>query len=133
MQAATSEFRDKKEVEFDPWAEAARNLPRAESVSQAQIAKIEANLEQKLTKRLQTAVDETDVSMAPTLEPRVVQLEQQIAALQNRSGVIESKVDYIHSQVEQQATKFEATLDTKLSEQMQRIEALIVKRARSNE
>ena len=133
VQAATSEFRDKKEVEFDPWAEAARNLPRAEGVSQAQIAKIEANLEQKLTKRPQTAVDETDVSMTPTLEPRVVQLEQQIAALQTRSSVIENKVDYIHTQVEQQSSKFEAALDTKLSEQMQRIEALIVKRARSNE
>ena len=133
VQAATSEFKEKREVEFDPWAEAARNLPRNDSVSPAQIAAIEANLEQKLTKRLQTAAEETDVSMTPTLEPRVVQLEQQIAALQSRSGVIENKVDYLHKQVDQQSMKFEAALDTKLSEQMQRIEALIVKRARSNE
>lgn len=132
-QAAASEFRDKKETEFDPWAEAAKSLPRSEGVSHAQIATIEANLEQKLNKRFQIAAEEADVSMAPTLEPRVAQPEQQIAALQNRSGVIENKLDYVHQQVEQQSSKFEAALDTKLSEQMQRIESLIIKRARSNE
>ena len=90
-------------------------------------------MEQKLTKRFQTAAEESDVSMSAPLEPRVAQLEQQLAALQTRSGVIETKVDYVHKQVEQQSSKFEAALDSKLSEQMQRIEALIIKRARSNE
>lgn len=132
VQASSGEFKEKKEPEFDPWAEAARNLPRTESVSQAQLATIEANLEHKLAKKFQAA-DEMDVSMASPLEPRVAQLEQQIAALQTRSGVIENKVDYVHKQVEQQSSKFEAALDSKLSDQMQRIEALITKRARSHE
>ena len=133
VQASNVEFREKKDIEFDPWAEAASRLPRQESVTHAQIATIEANLEQKLTKRFQTAAEESDVSMSAPLEPRVAQLEQQLAALQTRSGVIETKVDYVHKQVEQQSSKFEAALDSKLSEQMQRIEALIIKRARSNE
>ena len=128
-QASTGEFKDKKEAEFDPWAEAARSLPRNEGVSQAQLATLEANLEQKLSKKLHSA-EESDVAMAAPLEPRVA---QQLAALQTRSGVIESKVDYVHQQVEQQSAKFEAALDSKLSDQMQRIEALITKRARSHE
>ena len=132
VQASAGEFRE-KEPEFDPWAEAARSLPRQEGVSSAQIATIEANLEQKLAKKFQVASDEADVAMTQPLEPRVAQLEQQIAALQTKSGVIENKVDFVHKQVEQQSNKFEAALDSKLSEQMQRIEALIVKRARSQE
>ena len=131
-QASSGEFKDKKEADFDPWAEAARSLPRNEGVSQAQLATLEANLEQKLSKKFHNA-EENDVAMAAPLEPRVAQLEQQLAALQTRSGVIESKVDYVHQQVEQQSTKFEAALDSKLSDQMQRIEALITKRARSHE
>ena len=103
-----------------------------EGVSQAQLATLEANLEQKLSKKFHNA-EENDVAMAAPLEPRVAQLEQQLAALQTRSGVIESKVDYVHQQVEQQSTKFEGALDSKLSDQMQRIEALITKRARSHE
>ena len=132
VQASIGEFKGKKEPEFDPWAEAAKSLPRADVVSQAQIASIEANLEQKLSKKLQHS-EESDVSMTAALEPRVAQLEQQLATLQTRSGVIENKVDYVHQQVEQQSSKFEAALDSKLSEQMQRIEALITKRARSHE
>ena len=132
VQAAAGEFKDKKEADFDPWAEAARSLPRQDGVSQAQLATIEANLEQKLVKKFKPT-EEPDVAMSSPLEPRVQQLEQQIAALQTRSGVIENKIDYVHTQVEQQSSKFEAALDSKLSDQMQRIEALITKRARSHE
>ena len=131
-QVAKGDFQDKRESDFDPWAEAARHLPRKDGVSQAQIANIEANLEHKLSKRFQVN-EEADVAMSSSLEPRVVQLEQQLAELQARSGVIENKVDYVHKQVEQQSSKFEAALDSKLSEQMLRIEALITKRARSHE
>ena len=132
-QASIKEFRDKQPVEeFDPWADAAKKLPRSDTVSQAQLATIEANVEHRVVQKIQ-AQQETDVAMNPSLEPRVQQLEQQLANLQARSGVIETKVDYLHQQVEQQATKFETALDSKLSEQMLRIEALMTKRARSHE
>ena len=132
VQASKADFRPKPPaVEFDPWAEAAKQLPRQEHVSKAQLAAIEANLEDRVVKKLQAQADQVDEAMAPALEPRVAQLEQQLASLQTRSGVMENKMDFLHQQLDQQTSKLEATLDTKLSEQMQRIESLIVKRARS--
>ena len=71
--------------------------------------------------------------MGNSLEPRVTYLEQQLASLQTKSGLIENKVDHLHQQVDQQSKKFEAALDSKLSEQMQRIEALMSKRSRAHE
>ena len=88
-------------------------------------------VEERVVKKIQAQVEQPDVQMAPSLEPRVTQLEQQLAALQTKSGVIENKVDFLHQQVEQQSSKFESSLDHKLAEQMERIEALMSKRARS--
>ena len=132
VQASKAEFRAKApDMEFDPWAAAAKQLPRQENVSKAQLAAIEATVEERVVKKIQAQVEQPDVQMAPSLEPRVTQLEQQLAALQTKSGVIENKVDFLHQQVEQQSSKFESSLDHKLAEQMERIEALMSKRARS--
>jgi hypothetical protein len=97
------------------------------------LANIEATVEHRVLQKLQSTQDEGDVPMSSTLEPRVAQLEQQIATLQSKSVIIENKVDHLHHQVETQTSKFESALDSKLSEQMARIEALMSKRARQNE
>ena len=56
-----------------------------------------------------------------------------MAQLQHRSVQLDDKVDYLHKQVESQTSKFESALDSKLAEQMHRIEMLMTKRARSHE
>ena len=133
-QTSIKEFKDRApEVDFDPWAEAARKLPRSDNMSATQLASIEANVEQKVMQRLQDHQEGNDVAMGNSLEPRVSYLEQQLASLQTKSGLIENKVDHLHQQVDQQSKKFEAALDNKLSEQMQRIEALMSKRSRAHE
>jgi len=133
-QTSVKEFKERAhDLEFDPWAEAARKLPRNDHVSSAHIASIEANVEQTVMQRIQEQQDGNDVAMGSSLEPRVTYLEQQLASLQTKSGQIEHKVDHLHQQVDQQSKKFEAALDNKLSEQMQRIEALMSKRSRAHE
>ena len=74
-----------------------------------------------------------DEHMTPSMEPRLLALEQQMAQLQKHSTQLDGKVDYLHKQVEHQAAKFESSLDSKLQDQMHRIEMLMTKRARSNE
>lgn len=133
-QASVKEFKERSvDHDFDPWAEAARKLPRSDNVTSTQLASIEAKLEQKVMQRLQDQQDVNDVAMGSSIEPRVTYLEQQLASLQSKSNHIETKVDHLHQQVDQQAKKFETALDNKLSEQMQRIEALMSKRSRAHE
>ena len=120
------------EPEFDPWADAAKLLPRADNISTAQLASMEASVEQRVMKKIQDQQQEVDINMSSAWEPRVAQLEQQLTAMQNRSTMVEGKLDMLHRQVDAQASKFEQALDCKLSDQMARIEALINKRARSS-
>ena len=120
----------------DPWAEAAARLPSARSeliVSNHQISQIERSIEEKLTKKM---VSE-DVQMDPALEPRVKDLEEKIAKIAEvqqqqhvQTNSIATQVQSIQSQVEKQSKEFQAHLDSKLETQMNKIEALLTKRAR---
>jgi hypothetical protein len=56
-----------------------------------------------------------------------------MAQLQQRPVQLDNKVEFLHQQVEHQSAKFGLALDSKLSEQMHRIEMLMTMRARSQE
>ena len=120
----------------DPWAEAAARLPSVRSeltVSNHQILQIEKSLEEKLTKKMGSE----DVQMDPALEPRVKDLEEKLARIADvqqqqhaQTSSIATQVQSIQSQVEKQSKDFQAHLDSKLETQMNKIEALLTKRAR---
>lgn len=135
-QASTKERRSQVQDEVfhnDPWAESARQLTRKNDPSAAQWSALEATIDQKIAQRLESQPSDKDESMLPTVEPRLQVLEQQVAQLQQRSVQLDGKVDYLHQQVECQTKQFETALDTKLAEQMHRIEMLMTKRARNQE
>ena len=124
------------EEEWDPWAPAAAKLQsnRAE-VSQAQLQSIEASLEQKLTAKLARTDGDTDMEQG--MEGRMNALEAQMHSMQQvqqqqqaHTQSLGVKVDQIKTELDVQSSKFQTHLDDKLSEQMQRIEALFAKRHR---
>ena len=114
----------------DPWAEPARQLSRT---GDSVLTNLDQTIEQKISQQLDARSGDKDDPMVPSVEPRIAALEQQMAQLQQRSVQLDGKVDYLHQQVESQAAKFEHALDTKLADQMHRIEMLMTKRARSHE
>ena len=117
----------------DPWAESAQKLHRKPEVTTAQLSTLEASIDRKIMQQLEQKLADQDEQMQPSVEPRLQALEQQMAQLQKHSVQLDGKVDFLHQQVEQQAAKFESSLDSKLQDQMHRIEMLMTKRARSNE
>lgn len=122
--------------DWDPWAAAAATLPANRvDVSQAQLRSIEASLEQKLTAKLSRTDGDTD--MEPGIDNRLTVLESQMKSMQqvqqtqqSQTQALSSKVDQIKNELDVQSSKFQTHLDDKLSEQMQRIEALFAKRHR---
>eukprot|EP00435_Cladocopium_sp_Y103_P051551 s1144_g16.t1 len=116
----------------DPWAAAAQALPSSKmnDTVHAKLASFEAALDQKMQDRLQQSLPD-DVPMVPDHEPRLAAMEKQIAQLQAHSGSLDQKVDQIQRQVEMQSANFSNALDSKLSEQMAKIEALMNKRSRT--
>ena len=124
----------------DPWAEAASQLPHVKrgeiGLTAQQIAQIESNLEKKIHESKSSGTDE-DVTMAPSLEPRVKQLESQIAQIvdaqksqQSQTIGLTSQVQGLQMQVERQSKEFQSHLDSKMESQMAKIEALLSKRMR---
>ena len=104
-------------------------------MSQAQLRSIEASLEQKLTAKLSRTDGDTD--MEPGMDNRLTVLESQMKSMQqvqqtqqSQTQALSSKVDQIKNELDVQSSKFQTHLDDKLSEQMQRIEALFAKRHR---
>ena len=116
----------------DPWADSAMKLRKLE-VTAAQLSALEATIDQKISHQLGNKMQDHDEQMPPTIEPRIQALEQQMAQLHQRSIQLDGRVEYLHQQVEHQSAKFESALDSKLQDQMHRIEMLMTKRARSTE
>ena len=127
-------------VHHDPWAEAASKLPHVQrgeiGLTAQQIAQIETNLEKKMQESRSSHSDE-DVNMSPTLEPRVKQLESQIAQIvdaqksqQSQTSNLSSQVQGLQTQVDRQSKESQAHLDNKMESQMAKIEALLSKRMR---
>eukprot|EP00438_Fugacium_kawagutii_P016458 Skav207248 [mRNA] locus=scaffold523:674131:678772:- [translate_table: standard] len=115
----------------DPWAEAAKQLPSRNS-SSIQMAAIEVQ------HHVQQLKGDDDDSMQPAAwEPRMQQLEQQIAQLHagqqsmtQQAASFEQKLEYLNQNMEHHVKQFSHTVDNKLTEQMGRLEALLEKRLR---
>lgn len=120
----------------DPWAEAAARLPSVRNdhvLTSQQLHQIEQSLEQKLTKK----VMQEDVAMDQAWEPRVRELEEKIAKIVDvqqaqsaQTNAVAQQVQNVQAQVERQSREFQTHLDSKLEDQMGKIEALLTKRAR---
>ena len=100
---------------WDPWANAAKQLPRANSSNQASsVAAIEQVVEERVLAKLQPRED-------VVADVRTQQVASEVETLQNQ-------VEGYHGAVQ---SCIEKCIDSKLSEQMQRIEALLSKRPRN--
>lgn len=120
--------------QHDPWKQYKPSTSVAQAASspaitQAQLAKIEENV----TKKVQAGLTqkEEDIPMQDTqTNSRICQLEQQMKAVTSQSQHIEEKIGSMQHQIDQQSVQFKQTLEQQLGEQMNRIEALLVKRVR---
>ena len=134
----------------DPWAPRQSTQTRAISVSQ--IAAIETSVQRKVLETLQhnRSADE-DTEMKDTNDQRVQQLQTQVQKLTDNMASLSSSMNSFHNQqqhvntqlstqigtiknqVEKQHVSMQSMLDTKMEEQMNRIEALLTKRAKHGE
>ena len=124
-------------LQADPWKPTTDQNRRpvgpsiaATGATPAQLAALEQSLEQKLLAAIHTHKGDGDVSMDNAgMEHRVTTMENQLQQLQSNQQGMDSKISQIQIQVEHQAQRFESSLDSKLQDQMDRIEHLMRKRA----
>eukprot|EP00438_Fugacium_kawagutii_P011043 Skav217110 [mRNA] locus=scaffold1627:189603:194675:- [translate_table: standard] len=108
----------------DPWAAAASHLPRAQAITQSHLEQLEARLEQKIAQM----PDQADAPMDGSWEPRVKQLEEQMAALASAQHQQAAQTQSLKNQIDAQSKAFQHHLDSSLSQQMERIDQLLEKR-----
>ena len=134
----------------DPWQ---TSPSTGQSISQSQVAKIEANVEKKILATIQerserntssTAEDaamETQDDRITALEAKFAELSDNVQAIgksttqfqtqqQQHNQHIAQQVQHTQQQMEQQSKRVETMLDQKLESQMAKIEALLTKRPR---
>ena len=125
----------------DPWQPSSSHAPSTRSqsssttVSSAQLAHIEANVEKKVLQVLQSKLptQDVDVAMDPTHhDARLDALEAQMQQLQQGQIAQEQRVGQIQQQLDNQpqifGTMLDKALDQKLQAQMDRIDMLLRKR-----
>lgn len=119
---------------WDPWTKTATKQPREMSTSQ--VASIEANMERRILSKLKSE----DADMHP-VDDRVTALEQQMEQLtatvhsnqqqqQQQASAVQQQLVQLDRKVDGQMQAINTTLDSKLSEQMAKIEMLFSKRPR---
>lgn len=128
---------------WDPWASAAKQLPSAASSTQtSNVAAIEQVVEQRVLAKLQPREDAPmeSTEQASRIDNLELQVKQLVANQQSadvRTQQVASQVESLQNQMEGYhgavQVCIEKCIDSKLSEQMQRIEALLSKRPRTNE
>lgn len=118
----------------DPWAEAASKLPSQSKpqVTHAQLAALEAKLSDRIEQVKESSSDEP---MEPTIEPRAKALEEKLNKLQetqaqqsNTTSLLAQQVSGIQAQVDTQTSVIQQHIDSRLTEQTSKIEALLSKR-----
>eukprot|EP00438_Fugacium_kawagutii_P011889 Skav219170 [mRNA] locus=scaffold648:332883:337686:- [translate_table: standard] len=122
-------------LQHDPWSrpvDAAARKPvpsSSQPVTQNQLATLEQSVERRVLQAIQ-ARSEADVSMESTqIESKVQLLEQQVAAVQQSQQAIEGRVTHMQTQLDQQTNVFANIMETKMQEQMDRIDQLLRKRS----
>ena len=124
-------------LHHDPWQS---TRPATREISTGQMASLETRLEQNLLAKMKTA----DVAMTPQTDDRVAALEARVDQLSHivsanqqeavgQHQAVQSQLNSLDQKVDQQQGLFQATLETKLEQQMQRIEQLFSKRQRTAE
>ena len=119
----------------DPWQSAASS---SREISVGQIAAIQSNLEAVLEKKIQ---ERSDVNMTDDVEHRVQDLESQMQQMANNmqqyqqqqtqhNQAMYNQIQKVDQKVDQQQGALQVFLDSKLEDQMQRIEMLFTKRSR---
>ena len=102
---------------------------KASSSATAQIAEVEARLEKKILAAVQSK--DQDASMEPpVVDERVSRLEAQMQQMATHQQQVDSRLGQMQQQIDTQGQQFNNALDSKLNEQMSRIEALLTKRSR---
>eukprot|EP00438_Fugacium_kawagutii_P006940 Skav203606 [mRNA] locus=scaffold935:358599:363133:+ [translate_table: standard] len=116
----------------DPWLPAAQKsraqAAAASSVTSTQLVQLEASLEQKMKKAIEERAPATlaeDVPMEPVMESRLAAVEQHLQQLQQSQVNTDQKVNQLQAQIDHQTQKFGEVMDTKMAEQMERLEALL--------
>eukprot|EP00438_Fugacium_kawagutii_P016496 Skav221152 [mRNA] locus=scaffold2925:187181:196674:+ [translate_table: standard] len=121
-------------LEQDPWQTDSKSTSASSQVSSAsatQLHRLEATIDKKIADALQTVKardDDDPMEGDGQMSQRVSHLEQQIQQLTANQQTCDNKLNQLHAQVELQTKSFGATLDTKLADQMDKIEALMLSR-----
>ena len=136
----------------DPWTQWKPNAPNraSKALSVSQIASIEANVEKKILASITTNPGGEDAVMTSAVDGRVDHLEKQVKQLHETVGKMQhnmqtfqnqqsqhnaqvvNEIGSVKQQVEHQNNSLRSMLDTKLEDQMSRIEALLSKKARTS-
>ena len=134
----------------DPWA------PANAALSSSQIANIETQVEKRVMAQVQPAIQQAlsssdDAEMIPAVDDRVSQLESQIKQINEnmqksnqsfqvfqqqqmqQNQAMTHQISNVKQQVDSQYHSLQTMLDSKMEDQMSRIEALLVKRMKVNE
>eukprot|EP00435_Cladocopium_sp_Y103_P021173 s136_g5.t1 len=130
----------------DPWSQPSH----AKSLSQTQVAAIEATVT-KYIADTHKAPKGTDVTMDGEAETRIGDLEAQVQSLQHNmsqltsnltqfqaqqqqhNGQVSQQIITVKNQVDAQQSNLQQMIETKMDDQMSRIEALLTKRMRHHE
>ena len=124
-------------IHHDPW-QATR--PSTRELSTGQVTALETRIEQNLLHKLRP--DDTEMQAPPdekiqALEARLDQLSATVATNQQevhmQHQTVQNQLKSLDMKVDQQQGFFQNTLESKLEQQMQRIEQLFGKRQRTNE
>ena len=132
-----SEVRDPLQA-HDPWAKAVEHRNRvgqdaAVAVTHAHLATLEASLSAKIAQATQQPAA-GDVAMETQWEQRVSTLENQVQQLtvahqahSQQTSIMSAQVAQLAAKMDQQSHVIEQQLDTKMAEQMQKIESCCAK------
>ena len=124
----------------DPWSGARERSKASAAMSQQQIQTMEEKVEKKVLKALNEKT--VDQSMQVDGNSRIDDLESRVSSLaanlnmfqqqqqqQQHNQSLQTQIAGVHAQVEAQANAFGVAIDSKLNDQMSKIEALLRKRS----
>ena len=129
-QPAAAVSQDDPWLHYDPW----KGTGKTKELSVGQVTSIEANVEKRVMAKIQsedatmTAVD----SRVNALEQQLEQLSSSVTAFQQgqtqQNQQVQQQLQSLDAKIDHQSKTFGSVLDSKLDDQMKRIESLLLKR-----
>lgn len=143
LRSAGPELPEDPWLKKDPWsggAPAAKPAPTT-GLSTHQITSLEARVEQKVTHAIESRIPDVPIGEGTHPNARINDLEQKVHTLANsltqfqaqqgkQNQAVCAELQQVKSQVDAQTASFGATLEKKLAEQMEKLDALLSKRGR---